>query len=739
MPETIQDILRRNRSNLTNNILIPDDAEPIFGITPELNIAATHSPDVQNAVQDFIGDNILADTVGAFGLGAGKMMNDTIVGGTGLILGGLGRGVEAISPFSGWDNDTLTHLANLGLTPQQAYEISPHRDSWLTSAAKGTLGIHNAIEDQINSLRTSMLGDNPSKVAEVLEGSGSSIGFLLSGLLLGSNPFTGALWAGASEALSEAGGFMGDAYRQGMYDNGALSTAGKSFLANLILNTGLNATVGRFNPYIDAIKNPFVRWGLTFPAEQINELLQEPSQQVIQQAAQNSLANGTDFLPELGQSVKQWPELFTQLAPTVAASTFLTTLLLGPGGPGYMYTRRGRQNIANQNLLSRYDTTNNGLLQTRELDPAKVSPQRPNVNSVDPNLLLRSTADSFNALSDLANSSALEDSQDMSLQNFVNADTIEKQIEALKPFLESGQLPTINNNQNENVQDTSQVIDEEEEEEEEEAPKPKKGRKAKGKKRKKNDAENKPSNYMEEETQDEAEKLSDFVPTSDTVKAYEAKNKLGSNTARIRTAKGTEVDVRYRIVDADELIASTKETGAPNPNYPQELQPRQRNREASHEQIDRIARTLDPELLGANRIASDGAPVIGPDMVVESGNGRVLALRRAYKIGNTENYKSWLRENAEMFGLTPEDVDSVNKPVLVRERISDVDRVKFTSEANEASIASMSSSEHALDDAKLITYDLLQYYDPDLPLESNREFVSRVIAKMPENEGGDSA
>ena len=94
----------------------------------------------------------------------------------------------------------------------------------------------------------------------------------------------------------------------------------------------------------------------------------------------------------------------------------------------------------------------------------------------------------------------------------------------------------------------------------------------------------------------------------------------------------------------------------------------------------------------------------GPDMVVESGNGRVMAIRRAYSevYYKGKDYRAWLIKNTSRFGLNPDYVATLQKPVLVRERITDVNRVKFTSEANESSIATMSATEHAMEDAKLL-------------------------------------
>ena len=87
---------------------------------------------------------------------------------------------------------------------------------------------------------------------------------------------------------------------------------------------------------------------------------------------------------------------------------------------------------------------------------------------------------------------------------------------------------------------------------------------------------------------------------------------------------------RYRVVDLDDVIPSHTDALTPNPDYPQELQPRLRNRAASRTQIENIAKNLNPRaLLLDSGFIDTGSMIVGPDLVVESGNGRVLALRKA--------------------------------------------------------------------------------------------------------------
>ena len=102
-------------------------------------------------------------------------------------------------------------------------------------------------------------------------------------------------------------------------------------------------------------------------------------------------------------------------------------------------------------------------------------------------------------------------------------------------------------------------------------------------------------------------------------------------------AQGTTNVSRYefdfKIVDADKLIVSHDPfTFVPNPSYPQELQPRLRERAATRLQVERIAANIDPDSLLVDYHSIDrGAPITGPDRIVESGNGRVMALLYASK------------------------------------------------------------------------------------------------------------
>lgn len=208
--------------------------------------------------------------------------------------------------------------------------------------------------------------------------------------------------------------------------------------------------------------------------------------------------------------------------------------------------------------------------------------------------------------------------------------------------------------------------------------------------------------------------------------------------AVVRTEKGTKVETVYALVEADAVIASHGAGLKPDPRYAiKALQPRQRGeRMALSTQVREIMGKLDPELLGENPVASLGAPIVGPDMLVESGNGRVIALKGLYDQNhpNAQVYRQWLLQNAERFGLQPQAVQEAQKPVLVRIRQTPVDRARFAEEANVPPTAAMSATEQAIADAKKLKGALLDTFIPsetgEIATAANREFIRNFMGHV---------
>ncbi|MCE6003367.1 hypothetical protein KSB07_03205 [Acinetobacter junii] len=213
---------------------------------------------------------------------------------------------------------------------------------------------------------------------------------------------------------------------------------------------------------------------------------------------------------------------------------------------------------------------------------------------------------------------------------------------------------------------------------------------------------------------------------------------LKGRSNNVKTAKGTKVSTLFAVLEADQVIASHTATGAENPNYPQELQPRDRSRESSQAWVQKTSNTLDPESLGRSGRADTGAPIVGDDLVVESGNGRTMAIQLAYERGNADEYKEWLIDEAEYFGFSADQINQFKQPILVRIRTSEIDRIQFTVEANQDDKLSFSATERAKTDARRLDENLLSLFTPgedgDLITASNQKFIQGFLKSLGETE-----
>ncbi|MFD1132347.1 hypothetical protein [Psychrobacter sanguinis] len=206
----------------------------------------------------------------------------------------------------------------------------------------------------------------------------------------------------------------------------------------------------------------------------------------------------------------------------------------------------------------------------------------------------------------------------------------------------------------------------------------------------------------------------------------------------VKTAKGTRVSTILAVTEIDNVIASHTASGSQNPIYPQELQPRDRGRDSSVAWVQKVSRDLDPESLGRSGRADSGAPIVGDDMAVESGNGRTMAIAMAYNNGTAGNYRDWLIDEADYLGFSPKDVEAFKRPILIRIRTSEVDRVKFAIEANQDDKLSYSATERAKTDAKMLDDHMLMLFNPsengDLTAASNHNFVVAFLKQIGDTE-----
>ena len=162
------------------------------------------------------------------------------------------------------------------------------------------------------------------------------------------------------------------------------------------------------------------------------------------------------------------------------------------------------------------------------------------------------------------------------------------------------------------------------------------------------------------------QKLMERVPAGRTVKVHASTNDAG-------------FDATYKIVPAGDITASHDMNYAVNDLYPAEYQPRDRNRPQMRGQVEKMTKGMKPELLAESQFVNEGAPVINNSGVVLNGNGRVMAVQKAYK-GLTDAhkksakaYKDYLISIAPSLGIAPEKVQSVDHPVLVRQAADNAD------------------------------------------------------------------
>lgn len=192
---------------------------------------------------------------------------------------------------------------------------------------------------------------------------------------------------------------------------------------------------------------------------------------------------------------------------------------------------------------------------------------------------------------------------------------------------------------------------------------------------------------------------------------------------QVVTPSGTRLDTEFDVIEARDLITSDR------PEFDQRFQPRDRGgRAASDAQIAEIASGLDPEQLRSSRLASQGAPIIGPDRMVESGNGRTAAIRRAYEL-HPERAAEY-RKMVDDMGF---DTAGMEAPVLVRRRVTPLDddaRAAFTRDAQSGGTMRLSPSEQAKADAKATSDDVLALYrGGDVNSAGNREFARKFVER----------
>ncbi|MEX2404087.1 MAG: zincin-like metallopeptidase domain-containing protein, partial [Balneolales bacterium] len=144
----------------------------------------------------------------------------------------------------------------------------------------------------------------------------------------------------------------------------------------------------------------------------------------------------------------------------------------------------------------------------------------------------------------------------------------------------------------------------------------------------------------------------------------------GNETSVDFKADGPEKHTgKYQLIEATDLTAShNKDCSANSKHRISRGQPRDRSLDNLCAQPKFIAKNLNPDSITHGNLAFQGAPVVMSDGMTIQGNGRSIALKIAYDEieKSAEKYKKYLASNAKQFGFIADDVNGMNKPVLVR-------------------------------------------------------------------------
>lgn len=189
-----------------------------------------------------------------------------------------------------------------------------------------------------------------------------------------------------------------------------------------------------------------------------------------------------------------------------------------------------------------------------------------------------------------------------------------------------------------------------------------------------------------------------------------------------------QIKTRPMVVDMASLLSSDK------PGYDPNLQPRDRSRVASQAQVNEIASQLDPNKLVLSPDADRGAPIVNDAGMVESGNGRVMALRQAYerRLPGAQAY----RDHLQSLGF---NTAGMQMPVLVQQRVTPLTPQQvqtYVHGANKPKALAMSATEQAAADAKGITPQMLSTMKDRTNPAANQDFVREFMKGLTTEERG---
>lgn len=204
------------------------------------------------------------------------------------------------------------------------------------------------------------------------------------------------------------------------------------------------------------------------------------------------------------------------------------------------------------------------------------------------------------------------------------------------------------------------------------------------------------------------------------------------------TTDNTPVDFVYDVVPIESIQKSLNADLTQNKAARPDLQPRNRDTDASTAQVNEISNNLNPNRLLEAPTFDTGAPTIfGAEAV--AGHGRLTAIERRYLSGRGADYKAAVTAKARELGIDPAKFEGIENPVLVRRLSDDATAVKVASDSNADTTLKMSVAEQARTDAKSLpdASKLVITEKGEVNIAGSTDFVREFMRSMPTAARGD--
>ena len=202
--------------------------------------------------------------------------------------------------------------------------------------------------------------------------------------------------------------------------------------------------------------------------------------------------------------------------------------------------------------------------------------------------------------------------------------------------------------------------------------------------------------------------------------------KYGDNV-ETKFAKGITAKGKRAVIEAIEAQPSHI-AGTRNPlHFTPEMQPKDRTDKVSIMRADEIARNVNPQEITGGVTAYTGSPSVNKVGEGIQGNNRLDALKRMYELypEKAAEYKQYLVDHAAEWGLNPQDIASMNSPILVNVLdVTDEEAIQLgqktaqdTESGGEQKISAPNVAQTLGKDMKTFAGILLRTEDEDIALD----------------------